>query len=319
MIKFADAETVHRLLDYPGLIEAMRIAHSKGVPAMQSLLVDSPENDGNRMISLTGWNKEAIAVKVIGVFPSNLRRTPPEPSVQGVSIVFDPETGAPLMVGDGGALTVRKTASDSGLGSKLLSREDSEVLLVVGAGGMSPNVAMAHTASRPSIRRVMIWNRTHSRAQEIVDGLDLPGVSVAAITDLDAAVAEADIISCVTMAETPLIKGALLKPGTHLDLVGSYLPNMREADDACVRRSTIFVDVRKRDTSAGELLDPIERGVMGWDDIKADLFELCSGRGEGRTSNDEITFYKNLGGGHLDLFAATHLYNRMIETHSVNA
>lgn len=308
MIKFADADTVHKLLAYPGLVEAMRRAHAAGVPVMKSLMVDSPQADGNRMISLVGWSEQSIAVKVIGVFPTNLRRDPPEPSVQGVTIVFNTETGAPLMVGDGSALTCRKTAGDSALGSSILSREDAETLLIVGAGGLGPHVAMAHSAVRP-IRHIRIWNRTKSRAEQLAASLDLPGIRIEVVDDLDAAVASSDIISCVTMAESPLIKGALLRPGTHLDLIGSYLPHMREADDDAIRRATIFVDVRKKETGAGELLDPIGRGVMDWDDIQADLFELCSGRGKGRASNDEITLYKNLGGGHLDMMTAAHLWS----------
>jgi ornithine cyclodeaminase len=311
VLKFADEATVHRLLDYPGLVAALRRAHARGKPLMQNMMVDSPEADGNRMIALLGWNQEAIAVKVIGVYPSNLNRTPPQPSVQGVVIVFNPETGTPLLVGDGSALTVRKTAGDSALGSQFLSREDSETLLVVGAGGLGPHVAMAHTAVRPSLRKVRIWNRTHERARALADSLDLPGIHVEAVTDLDAAVGKADIITCVTMAKSPLIKGALLKPGTHLDLIGSYLPDMREADDDCIRRGTIFVDMRRKDTGAGEVLDPIARGVMAWEDIKSDLFELSAGTGEGRTSGDEITFYKNFGGGHLDMFTAAHLLARV--------
>lgn len=308
MLRFADEETVHRLLEYPGLVAAMKRAHAGGKPLMKNMMVDSPKGDGNRMIALLGWNEETVAVKVIGVFPSNLSLSPAKPNVQGVSIVFDPETGEPLLVGDGAALTCRKTAADSALGSSLLSRKDSETLLIVGAGGLGPHVAKAHTAIRSSIRKVRIWNRTPERARSLADSLELPGIEVEAVTDLDQAVAWADIITCVTMASSPLIKGKLLKPGAHLDLIGSYLPHMREADDDCFRRGTLFVDMRRKDTGAGEILDPIERGVITWEDIKADLFELCAGTGEGRTSDDEITVYKNFGGGHLDMFTAGHLY-----------
>lgn len=310
-LHFADAETCHRALDYPGLVEAMRVAHSGDRPLMKSTLVDSPEADGNRFITLLGWNTEAIAVKTIGVFPSNLSRSPPEPSVQGLVSVYSPETGTPLLVCDGSAITQRKTAADSGLGSLLLARRDAETLLVVGAGGLGPHFCMVHKAVRPSISRILVWNRTRSRAEALVEGLDMPGVRLEVADDLDAAVAEADIISCITMAESPLVKGALLKPGAHLDLVGSYLPHMREADDDCIRRARLFVDMRRTDTGAGELLDPIGRGVMGWDDIAGDLFELCSGRAEGRRSEDEITWFKNMGGGHLDMFTAVHLHRRL--------
>lgn len=314
MTIYVDGEAVHRLLDYPGLVEALRRAHQGQTPMLQTMLSEAPSGSGDRFLTLLGWADDVVALKAVGIFPKNLARTPPEPSVQGIVTLFDGDTGRPLVVGDGAALTFRKTAADSALGAAFLARPDAETLLVVGAGGMAPHVAMAHVGVRPSIRRVRIWNRTPARASELAETLQLPGVAVGTAADLDAAVAEADIISAVTMAEKPVIKGALLKPGTHLDLVGSYLPTMREADDEAIRRSRVFVDRRRRDTHAGEILDPIARGVITWDDIAGDLFELCQGRSPGRTSPKDITLFKNQGGGHLDLFTMRHLRDRVRET-----
>lgn len=308
-----DAAQVNSLLDYPSLIAALRAAHAAdAMPKTSSMLVDEPDSAGdNKFLSLVGWvAQQTIAVKLVGVFPANLSRPVPEPSVQGIVALFSGATGAPVLVADGAAMTFRKTAADSGLGASFLARKDARTLLVVGAGGLAPHAAMAHTAARPSIDRVLIWNRTLSRAQAAAQALSLPGVSVAATADLDAAVSEADVISCVTMSTAPLVRGALLKPGAHVDLIGAYLPEMREADDDVVRRARVFVDIRKNCDGSGDIRTPIERGLLTLDAIEADLFDLCTGRHPGRTSDTDITMYKNCGGAHLDLFTARHLQAR---------
>ncbi len=311
MTFFVDAASVHRHLEYRGLVAALQAAHASPRPFSRTMLVDAPDGGDPCFLSLVGWAPDVIAVKNVAVFPRNPTRIPPEPSAQGIVALFDATTGTPLLVADGAALTFRKTAADSALGASLLAREDAEVLLVAGAGGMGPHVALAHASIRPSIRRILIWNRTPARATSLANALKIDGVSIEATGDLDAAVAIADIISCVTMATEPLVRGALLKPGVHVDLIGSYRPEMREADDDALRRGRLFVDIRKKETRAGELLQPIQSGVLTWDDIAADLFELCSGRAEGRRSRDEITIYKNLGGGHLDLFTIRYLWERV--------
>ncbi len=247
---------------------------------------------------------------MVGVFPGNLALDPPQASVQGLVALFDPKTGAPRMVADGEAMTFRKTAADSGLGARLLAREDCETLLVVGAGGLQ-HVVQAHLAARPALSKIRIWNRTPERAEALAARLDLPKVDLQATRDLDAAVSEADIISCVTMSKEPLIRGELLKPGAHLDLVGAYLPDMREADNAAMARGTVFVDCRDGIEGTGELAQPVAAGIIGWNDIRADFYEMCQGKHPCRQSQDEITVFKNVGGGHLDLFTAIALDNRL--------
>lgn len=308
-MKFVAADDVHRLLDYPGLIEALRAAHrADRMPQSRSMIVGEPPDEANKFVSLLAWEPgETIAVKLVGVFPGNLALIPPEPSVQGVVVLFDGKTGGPILAGDGAALTFRKTAADSALGVDLLARPDADVLLIVGAGGLSSHVARSHRAIRPSLSQVLIWNRTASRASETAASLQLSGTSVRAVDDLDAAVRQADIVSCVTMATAPLVKGALLKPGAHVDLIGAYLPKMREADDDVVRRSTLFVDTRNNFDGSGDIRQPLEAGLITPDSVVADLFDLCTGRHPGRTSSDEITTFKNVGGAHLDLFTARHL------------
>ena len=302
-------DEVHRLLDYPSLVAALRAAHAADrMPLSRSSVMGEPPDGANKFVALVAWAAgDVIAVKLVGVFPSNLGLTPPEPSVQGLVTLFHGATGRPLLAADGAAMTFRKTAADSALGVDLLARQDAEVLLVVGAGGLAPHVALAHTAVRPSIREILIWNRTAERAEATAAALVAQGSPARAATDLDAAVARADIVSCVTMSTSPLVKGALLKPGTHVDLIGAYLPEMREADDDVVRRARVFVDTRNGCDHSGEIAEPIARGLLTLERIEADLFDLCTGRHPGRTTPDAITMYKNVGGGHLDLFTARHL------------
>ena len=305
MISFADAETVHRLLDFPTLIESFRCQHQEALPATHLSVVGAPGRTADLLVAHLGWGPRIIASKVVTVVPDNAKRSPPLPSVQGLVIIADAGTGAPLLVVDGAALTQRKTAADSALAASYLARPDSRRLLVVGAGALAPHVADALCAVLPNLEEILIWNRTPARASALATRLNAKGGPRARqISDLDAAVPLADVISTMTMTEVPLIRGALLSPGTHLDLIGSYLPTMREADDDAISRSDKFADIFEDDAGSGEFSDPIARGVMAPGELQGDLFDLCQSRSKGRERSDQITLFKNFGGGHLDLFAA---------------
>ena len=301
-----DADAVHRLLPYEELIPALQKLHEGEMPAGDGVYTDDPSGTGNMFVTLPGWlGGRLIVVKMVGVFPGNRDRDPPTGSVLGAVAAFDTETGAPVLVADGEAMTYRKTAAISGLGAALLAPSAPRELLIVGAGGLGPHVAMAHIAARPSISRVRIWNRTASRAVALAATLRAQGVAAEAAPDLDTAVAEADVISCVTMSRVPLVKGALLKPGTHLDLVGAYLPSMRETDDDAMRRGAVYTCCDRDREEVGELALPVVSGALSWDDIRGDVFGLVQGVDQGRTSDDEVTVYKNIGGAHQDVFTAT--------------
>lgn len=304
MVLFADAETVHAHLPYPELVEALRRAHLHAAPEFAAVVTDDPAGGPNSFLALTAWQPgDAIAAKLVSVFPGN--RT--IPSVQGVVVLFDGADGSVRLVADGAAMTFRKTAADSALGALLLSREDAEVLLVVGAGGLAPHMIAAHLAVRPSLRTVLLWNRTPARSAALAARTAVPGIRVEAVTELDPSVARADIVSCVTMSTEPLVRGELLRPGTHLDLVGSFTPAMREADDEALRRAAVFVDTRTDLDRSGEIQHALASGALSTAAIRGDLYELCTGRVPGRTGPGEITLYKNLGGAHLDLYTARHL------------
>jgi ornithine cyclodeaminase len=307
-MQIVDGETVHRRLDYPGLVEALRLAHrDEAPPEARAMLTGEPAGSAKFLCLLAWAPQDLIAVKLVGEFPQNTKRASPVASVQGIVALFSGATGAPVFACDGASLTFRKTAADSALGVDLLARRDAAVLLVVGAGGLAPHVIAAHTSQRPSLRRVLVWNRDPARAADLVRRLDMPGVEPTAVADLDRAVARADIISCVTGSRQPLVRGALLRPGTHVDLIGSYLPEMRESDDDVMRRGRVFVDTRNECTRSGDIGQPLANGTISVASIEADLYELCSGRRAGRRNDDEITVYKNNGGAHLDLYTARHL------------
>jgi ornithine cyclodeaminase/alanine dehydrogenase-like protein (mu-crystallin family) len=304
MVLFADADTVHAHLPYPELVAALRRAHQDPSPEFAAVVAADPTGAPNSFLALTAWQpNDMIAAKLVSVFPGNRAR----PSVQGVVVLFDGADGSVRLVADGAAMTFRKTAADSALGAALLSREDARVLLVVGAGGLAPHMIAAHLGVRPSLRTVLVWNRTPARAAALAAADTLPGVHVEAVSDLDSSVARADIVSCVTMSTEPLVRGELLRPGTHLDLVGSFTPAMREADDEAMRRSAVFVDTRNGLERSGEIQHALSTGALSPADIRGDLFELCAGQVPGRTGPEEITLYKNLGGAHLDLYTARHL------------
>jgi ornithine cyclodeaminase len=316
-MRLIDAATAHHLLDYPGLVAALREAHrADAMPQTHSNTTSEGGGVDNKFVSLVAWAPgDAIAVKLVGVFPENPFLPEPQPSIQGLVALFSGKTGAALMVADGAALTFRKTAADSALGADFLARRDAMVLLVVGAGGLAPHVIEAHRAVRPSIRRVLIWNRSHDRAVALAARLKHVHADVQATANIDDALPQADVVSCVTMATQPLVRGALLKAGAHVDLIGAYLPDMREADDDVVRRAgRIFVDTRVGCEQSGEISEPLARDLIGREGIVADLFDLCTGRHPGRGSDTEITMYKNVGGGHLDLFTARHLLKRLADT-----
>jgi ornithine cyclodeaminase len=307
-----DAERTHALLDYPGLVEALRELFRRGVDRLDRLLLSEPRPAGgaNDWLLLPAWQfGRHFGVKLVSIFPGNEARS--LASILGTYMLFDGETGEPLACIDGAALTLRKTAANSALAATYLARENARTLVMVGAGALAPHLIEAHATVRP-IRRVRIWNRTLERAQKLAKSLQRPGLDVRAVADLPAAVREADIVSAATMTTAPLIQGAWLQPGVHLDLVGGYRPDMREADDEAVRRADrICVDARFTAVEeAGDLVQPIKAGLIDPESI-TDTFQLARGERPGRQSADEITFFKSGGGGHEDLGTAQYLLRRL--------
>jgi alanine dehydrogenase len=201
-----------------------------------------------------------------------------------------------------------KTAANSALAARYLARPDSTTLLMMGAGALAPYLIEAHATVRP-IDRVLVWNRTPAKAEALAARMEQKGLRASATTDPPAAAAKADIVSCATFADRPILQGAWLRPGTHVDLVGSYTPASREADDEVFRRAAwVVVDARFSTIEvSGDLIGPIEAGVLDPAAV-ADMTEVANGRCRARTAPEEITVFKSGGGGHEDLAAAQVIY-----------
>lgn len=301
-VRFISADEVNAT-PWRALVEALREAHKGPKPVVdRSELHHEAGGVRQTYFNLPAWQPGvAMGTKVVTVMPAN-PSVNGQPAVQALYTLFDGVDGRPLAVLDGTALTYRKTAANSALGAKLLARDDARTLVVVGAGGLSPYLVDAHRAVRPSIERVLVWNRTPGKAAALAEAI---GGEV--MDDVERAVRQADIVSCCTASTEPLVKGAWLKPGAHLDLVGGFTPEMRECDDDAVVRARIFVDSRWFAIDhPGDLASPLSRGVIGREKIEADLFELAAGYAVARSPAD-VTLYKNGGGGHLDLFTALHI------------
>jgi len=308
-----DADTLMQAIPFTQLADELAELHREPIGLVDEMLMESKDADDNtsHFFIRTGWQPEkAVGAKVITVFPRN-NQAGDWPSIQAVYILFEGINGSPLACLDGTALTWLKTASDSALGSKLLSRSDIDYMLMIGAGKMAPHLVRAHCAVRPSLRRVTVWNRTPEKAQALCAqlGTQIANVEFSATGDLQAAAGSADLICSAIACEEPIIHGDWLRPGTHLDLIGAYTASMREADDACLRRGSLFVDARETTIHhIGELMIPLSSGVISEDDVLADFADLCQQRHPGRSSDDEITIFKNGGGGHLDLMCARLLH-----------
>lgn len=307
-MRILTAEMLEDTTDWTALMDALVVGHKRPKAKIDDTLLQ--QND-RKYLSRSAWIEGlGVCTKSVTIYPDNPLQKPSLPSVQGQVVMFDEATGAPVAILDGPAETRLKTAADSALGSALLSRENSELLLMVGAGNMSQSLIEAHLAVRPSLQKLLIWNRTEQKAAAIARQItENTGIETEVIAQLDEAIPEADIICCATMSAGPIIKGVLLSPGTHLDLVGAYTPDMREADDAALKRSRLFAD--SFDTTLdhiGEYKIPLADGVIQRTDVLADFYGLIDGA-DGRLSDDDITLFKNGGGAHLDLMIAHHLAN----------
>ncbi len=295
------AERVHAALDWPSLVDALRTAFAAGATApVRSSYPVTPA--GDRLLLMPAWDGAGLGVKIVTVFPGNRERG--LASVGALYMLMDGTTGHPVALIDGEALTLRRTAASSALASTYLSRPDSRTLVVVGTGALAPYMAAAHCAVRP-IGRVLVWGRHADRVERAAASLAARGMPASAILDLDEALAQADIVSCATTAREPIVRGARVRPGTHVDLVGAFTPEMRESDDDLVALAEVFVDTYAGALKeAGDLVQPIAAGRFAPERVRAELAELASGTRPGRRTRDEVTLFKSVGTALEDLCAA---------------
>ena len=265
------------------------IGAAAGDPALTSLLMPA-------------WLPGArYGVKIVNVAPGNAARG--LPGLHASYVLFDATTGETLALIDGGEITARRTAAASALAARWLARADARHLLVVGAGRVASLLPHAYRAVR-AIERVMVWARSPAKAQALAAHWREAGFDAEAATDLAGAVAAADIVSCATLATEPLVQGGWLAPGSHLDLIGSFTPAMREADDEAFRGAALYVDTGEALAKSGDLLGPLSRGVLSAADVRGTLAQLARGEAAGRRDAFERTVFKSVGTALEDLAAA---------------
>lgn len=301
-IPFISDTQIDKLLCWSGIVEAIAAAHQKPQAQIDDILFKSGTNS---LLTRAAWIKNhGMAVKTATIFPENRTYSPDLPTVQSIVTLFDDKTGAPEAIIDGNLVTKWKTAGDSVLGAKLLARPESRVLTILGAGKVAQSMIDAYREIFPGLETIYLWNHRFETAAEVAANKD-----VIAIENIAHAVQAADIVSSATTATEPFIQGEWLKEGCHLDLIGAFRPDMREAHDSAILRGTIFVDSYKTALDdIGELGIPLANQIISTCDVVDDFYGLCSGN-PGRQSDAEITIFKNGGGAHLDLAVAVYIKN----------
>ncbi|MCX2722952.1 ornithine cyclodeaminase family protein [Roseibium salinum] len=306
-------EQTRDALPFPDLIDALAEIFRSGcvMPKRHHHDMEIPGEPDGTMLLMPAWVPGGYAgVKVANVVPGNSGRNLPAVSAQ--YLLSDARTGQMLALIDGGELTARRTAAASALAASYLARSDARHLLVVGTGRLAPNLIAAHMAVR-SIEEVTIWGRSGEKTEKLVRKLreQFPA-RIEVAEDLTESLGKADIVSAATLSVDPLIRGAALKAGTHVDLVGAFKPNMRESDDDLVKRAEIYVDTREGCLSeGGDIVQPLQAGLISPEDIKADLYELCRADHPGRQSDESITMFKSVGAALEDLAGAILAYNNV--------
>lgn len=292
-----EAET---LLDWLSLSDALAQGHQAPKARIEDMFL---YRGRDTLLTRAAWiDGLGMAVKTASVFPGNADLG--RPSVGGGVNLYSDVDGHLEAVVDFHLLTRWKTAGDSLLAARHLARSDSRDILIVGAGAVAASLIDSYRALFPRAR-FRVWNRNAARARALAH--DRGG---AWAEDLETAVRGADIVACATMATRPLILGTWLQPGQHIDLIGAFRPDMREADDAALRRGRLFVDSRETTLDhIGELKQPIERGVITRADVLGDFYDLSAG-GFARSCGSEITVFKNGGGAHLDLITGRYILDR---------
>ncbi|MXQ12024.1 ornithine cyclodeaminase family protein [Microvirga makkahensis] len=296
---------IDRALAFPALVDALGSAFRSDMvtPVRHHHDIERAGAHGTLLL-MPSWTGPAtqggfVGVKVVSVFPENGARN--LPSVMGSYLLMDGGTGAPVAVLDGTRLTVWRTAAASALAARYLARADSSRMVMVGSGALAPFLIRAHMSQRP-IREVSLWNHRPEKAEALAAELRAEGLPVSAVTDLEAAVREADLVSCATLSTSPIVKGAWLREGVHLDLVGAFNLKMREADDEALRRAQVYVDTEAAKFEGGDVAVSIQKGAIPEGHVRGTLFDLC--RNPPQRGDKVITVFKSVGTALEDLAAA---------------
>lgn len=301
-MRVVDAEAVAAALDWPRLVAALRELFACGatVPSRHVHVVQAPGAEPVTSLLMPAWHGPYYGLKAINIAAGNAARG--LPGLHAVYLLFDAATGVPLACMDGDELTARRTVATSALAASWLARPDARRLLVVGAGRLARRLPWAYRAVRP-IEEVQIWARRPEQARALADEWRGQGLQARAVDDLEAAVRRADIVSCATLSTAPLVHGAWLAAGSHLDLIGSFTPEMREADEACFAGARVAVDTDEALRKSGDLIAPVAGGVLDPMAVVT-LQHLARGEAGGRQSAAERTVFKSVGMALEDLAAA---------------
>ena len=317
-MRVVDAGETERALPFATLIPALREMFVGGCvapPRHHHRIELAPEPDATLLLMPAWKPHDALGVKILNVFPGNNKKG--LPGLYSLYCLFDAEHGNPIALLDGNVITARRTAAVSALAGSYLARSDAASLLVVGAGRIASLLPEAYREVR-AIHRVTVWNPTPAAAQALVDRLRALDFDASVASDLEAAVRAADIVSSATLATQPLVLGEWLHPGIHLDLIGSFTPEMRETDDAAIRRASVFVDTETALAESGDLLQPLQSGAFVASRLAGTLSDLCTGRHPGRRDSQELTLFKASGTAMSDLAAAMVARTRLGLKPSVN-
>jgi ornithine cyclodeaminase/alanine dehydrogenase-like protein (mu-crystallin family) len=313
-MRVVSADEIDRAVTFPDLIDALGEAFRSDIVAPIRHHHDiARAGSAATLLLMPAWTEAAsgagfVGVKISTLFPDNARKN--LPTFFGTYLLLNGDTGAPLVALDGARLTLWRTAAASALAACYLARDDASRMVMVGAGALAPFLIRAHMSQRP-LREVAIWNRRPDSARQLADSLCAEGVRASATQDLEGAVRAADLVSCATLSAAPLVKGAWLREGAHLDLVGAFKPGMREADDLALQRASVYIDTERARTEGGDVTEALKSGAIREKHMRGDLADLCRNRVPGRASPDEITAFKSVGTALADLAAAMFVWRNM--------
>ena len=309
-MKLYSSQDIDKALSFEKLVEVIRrgFLNKITVPVRTHLDYQSAKGE-NTLLLMPATASEYSGVKIVNVAPTNQQLG--IPSIQGIYYLIDSKTGEPLAIFDAKSLTNWRTAATSALASSYLSRSDSTSLLMIGTGALAPYLIDAHHAIRP-LKRLFVYGRDINKSRALAKQKSNQFDEVSVVEYLSEALPKVDIISAATMSTEPMILGAQLEEGQHIDLVGSYKPTQREADNETVQKADVYVDsLEMAPKESGDLLIPIKEGVIEASDIKGDLFDLSIGKITGRNSPETITLFKSVGHALEDLVTATYIYSKM--------
>ncbi len=314
-MKIINTEQVQSSLNFAELIPLLKKSFSKPFHMPQRQVHSlAPENSDNHdaFALLPSWNDEVIGNKMFTYFPNNSAKHD-LPGLFSKIMLFRRETGEPLALVDGTSVTYWRTAAISALASQLLSREDSQHLMLFGTGNLAAYLLHAHISVR-HLKKITIWGRSAIKVQKLINEFSAiyPNISFYTSLDVTQEIPHIDIICCATGAKTPLFNGESVSKGCHIDCLGNHMVNARECDSITVTNARVFVDsLTNTLNEAGELLIPIEEGVFNADDIIAELADMCKQPEILRQSADEITLFKSVGTAISDLVAAYLVYKKI--------